>query len=379
VYKIPHSFAEFRAETGLNGKASNRGSNIALIDVAFQLYEGSFPTADADLQASLTVGLYDACTNWLKLKQTKSTVTGTLIKTTNKNLLRRRVAISKIAKACVNSLRNGHAIDSRKQSFNIRKVDMLAKGTSALQATPLSGDYGTERKTWLGSGKTVSIAGHFHASQETMDKLALSQGNFNGMSPTEYSAFLQKKPQHVLYFKKETRLTTMLDFGDDGLTYRPGTQQLLDCRLPVFNDDPMKFIGGLWMYAMDSYGNVFSMPVPDFETLKDLTEALKQNKAKISNFNHSSFNAGKEVICAGLIGFTDGYIRWIDNNSGHYKPTRDSLKDAVQFMADEGRNLRQLMVGAYHYSPTGKITSIEVHTVDHFLGGINTRGDIRTL
>jgi len=381
IYKIPTTFANFRANTGLNGKASKRGTNIRRIDIEFDNYETHFPNGSDQGNTQNTLDLYQACEHWLKLKQDKSAVTGVVIKTANKNLTRRRTAISEIAKQCVNALRNGKALDDRKASFQTRKVQMLAKGAERVQATPLSGSYGTERATWVGSGKTVSIAGHFHTTQQEMADIGMDQGNFNGMSKPEYSAFLQGKKQHVLYFKKDTRLTTIMDFGDGGLTLRPGVKNvLMDCLLPPFaigNSQP--FIAKLWMYAMDSYGNLFGMANPEFETLQALTQALGQNQLQISNFNHSSFNAGREVICAGLIGFHQGYVAWIDNNSGHYKPSRKSLKDAVEFMADEGRNLSQLRIGAYHYLPNGNIARIEVHTPQHYLINVDANGDIGTV
>lgn len=380
VIKIPIKFADFKASTGIKGKPSGRGANMALIDTAFEQYEGGFANNVFDADGALTLALYEACKNWLQLKQAKPTVTGKgIFKSTNTNLIRRRKEISEVAKHCVNALRNANKVDSRKASFDSRKITQLAKGKDKVQATPLSGDYVTERKTWLGSGKTVSIAGHFHASQGDLKNLALDQANFNGMDQNEYSAFLQKKSQHVVYFKKNTRVTCLMDFGDFGLTLRPGTKDLMDCELPAFNaQDYNTFIGKLWMYAMDEYGNLFSLPNPEFDTLKAMAGMLGQNSAKVTNFNHSTFNAGKDVICAGLIGISHGYINWIDNNSGHYKPTRASLKDAVEFMADEGRNLSQLRIGAYHYA-NGNITSIEVHTPQHFLSNVDAKGDVATL
>jgi len=378
--KITITFAQFRSDTGLNGKASKRGSNIKVVDSAFEAYEGGFAGADAQGRIDLTMNLYDACKNWLDKKRAKSSVTGVVFKTPNKNLLKRRTKIADVAKACVNSLRSDDRIKAQKASFETRKITTLAKGTDALQATPLSGDYGTERKTWVGSGRTVAIAGHFHTTQEDMQKLGLSQANFNGLSEQEYSEFLKKKKlKHVLYMGKDARLNVLLDFDDQGLTYKPNANNLVyvDCKLPAFDrTKTADFIAKLWMYAMDSYGNLFGSPVPTFEALKKVAGKMGQDPVKMTNFNHSTFNAGREVISAGLIGFTDGYIQWIDNNSGHYKPSRESLKDAVEFMEDEGRDLSQLRVGAYHYLPGGAIKSIEVHTLAHFLANIDAKGDV---
>ena len=46
-------------------------------------------------------------------------------------------------------------------------------------------------------------------------------------------------------------------------------------------------------------------------------------------FHHSSFTGGGAVKCAGMIGAKSGLITYIDNDSGHYKPSREQLKAFV--------------------------------------------------
>lgn len=42
-------------------------------------------------------------------------------------------------------------------------------------------------------------------------------------------------------------------------------------------------------------------------------------------FHHSSFLSGRQVRCAGMIKIIDGFVTFISNNSGHYKPGKANL------------------------------------------------------
>lgn len=46
--------------------------------------------------------------------------------------------------------------------------------------------------------------------------------------------------------------------------------------------------------------------------------------------NHSTFNAGNEVVCAGMLSITNAQLTMINNESGHYKPDQKNLFDCVQ-------------------------------------------------
>jgi hypothetical protein len=54
------------------------------------------------------------------------------------------------------------------------------------------------------------------------------------------------------------------------------------------------------------------------------------------DFNHSSLLSGKPVLCAGEIKINGaGQLTYIDNNSGHYKPDKNSLKLACRALMSE--------------------------------------------
>ena len=64
--------------------------------------------------------------------------------------------------------------------------------------------------------------------------------------------------------------------------------------------------------------------------------------------NHSSLNAGGDVISAGEIEFQAGQITYIDNASGHYKPTAKQVQNCVYSlrMADDA-DLSRLTVNVW--------------------------------
>ncbi|MBN82332.1 MAG: hypothetical protein CMJ70_19555 [Planctomycetaceae bacterium] len=64
-------------------------------------------------------------------------------------------------------------------------------------------------------------------------------------------------------------------------------------------------------YAVDVDLNIYSRPY--------------QNEGDDLAIHHSSYLAGKAVLCAGMIIIDDGKLLHIDNESGHYKPSTSNL------------------------------------------------------
>lgn len=56
------------------------------------------------------------------------------------------------------------------------------------------------------------------------------------------------------------------------------------------------------------------------------------NKNKFFEFYHSSFFSAKPGYCFGMIKIAAGKITYIDNRSGHYKPNREHLVNAVDLL-----------------------------------------------
>jgi len=54
---------------------------------------------------------------------------------------------------------------------------------------------------------------------------------------------------------------------------------------------------------------------------------------RVGNLHHSSFVSGDAVRCAGMIGVENGKVTWVDNDSGHYQPTTQHLRNFVNHLA----------------------------------------------
>ena len=64
--------------------------------------------------------------------------------------------------------------------------------------------------------------------------------------------------------------------------------------------------------------------------------------------NHSSLNAGNDVISAGEIEFLNGRITYISNESGHYKPSARDLQNCVRSLHDaDDADFSQIMINCW--------------------------------
>jgi hypothetical protein len=143
---------------------------------------------------------------------------------------------------------------------------------------------------------------------------------------------------HVTFLNKLARLEFLV-IPDPNL-YSSSLRPLVDAnaRTPHDNQDTSFGAPVAEMYAMDSYGNLF---VKDARSLTDG-----------GMWNHSSFNAGNPVVCAGMILIRQGRLDHIDSASGHYQPDAVALRAAVKHLRNEGvviTNTRVTVHGAGSY------------------------------
>jgi hypothetical protein len=62
--------------------------------------------------------------------------------------------------------------------------------------------------------------------------------------------------------------------------------------------------------------------------------------------HHSTFVAGAEVLCAGeLAANREGYLTYVSNWSGHYRPSKEHLLHFVAFLAERGVGLAGVTCG----------------------------------
>jgi hypothetical protein len=62
------------------------------------------------------------------------------------------------------------------------------------------------------------------------------------------------------------------------------------------------------------------------------------------SFKHSSYFDGKRALFAGGIVIRDGWLKYVNNTSGHYKPTRLELVDCLQVLQAKGVRLEKVLV-----------------------------------
>lgn len=62
------------------------------------------------------------------------------------------------------------------------------------------------------------------------------------------------------------------------------------------------------------------------------------------SFYHSCYLEGRELLCTGCITVVDGELRYINNWSGHYQPSRQQLSLAVQALQAQGVDISNVTV-----------------------------------
>lgn len=145
----------------------------------------------------------------------------------------------------------------------------------------------------------------------------------------EFMGMISQRSE-VNFVRKTDRVSKFLTWCEGGLFYK---------------QDGMPYTSaGHEIYAMDKYGNLITMPIGVFYSKN--TRVYDGNGD--AQHNHSSLNAGADVISAGEIEFQAGRIIYISNESGHYKPKARQLQNCVNSLnvADEA-DLSQLKVNVW--------------------------------
>ena len=71
---------------------------------------------------------------------------------------------------------------------------------------------------------------------------------------------------------------------------------------------------------------------------------------------HSAYLSGNEVLCTGCLTIVDGELTYIDNSSGHYAPSIQQLKLAIESLVALGINVNRVTVGCIN-PKTGEIVT----------------------
>ena len=149
------------------------------------------------------------------------------------------------------------------------------------------------------------------SSSEYEDIVAMVEAN-------QYLGPVSQKSE-VNFVRKTDRVSKFLAWCENGLFYK-------QAGVPHTSN-------GHELYAMDKYGSLITMPVGLFFSK---TTRVYDGTGDAQH-NHSSLNAGADVISAGEIEFLNGKITYISNESGHYRPKARQLQNCVNSLnvADE--------------------------------------------
>lgn len=140
-----------------------------------------------------------------------------------------------------------------------------------------------------------------------------------------------------------TKYLSPLDSQSMTLTFRGGK---LMRRVAPGPDQPP----GKWqLEPYDTTGNTDTMHGKDSEVgqaLYVLTRGgtLLSAPGKIGEMHHSSLVAGTDVAGAGMMRVEQGKIRSITNNSGHYRPSAEYLRNVLQVFQRNHVNLEEVEV-----------------------------------
>lgn len=325
-------------------KRCGRGDELKKIDL--RLRQATPLDADNRKAGNQLIALLSALNLWLAAKAEKHG------EAPSENVIARRKIVGQLHVEVLQELKarfpddGGEeaalAIAKRSASYARHKADGAAKGLKSLED-----GYSNERASFLskkpGFAKhdlTAEPSGSFVKS--TMD--ARESAGFNAMASPELKELIGRKKfsklkldefvelwqtidkekagaigneAHVHLLRKNERISRFLTWAERGLFYKqPGVPYTTP------NDSPD-------LYAMDRYGNLITISAKLYLDLNS-GNFTTQARALMAQHNHSSLNAGADVICAGMIAFAQGRITYIDNCSGHYKPTPRHVQNCVR-------------------------------------------------
>lgn len=261
---------------------------------------------------------YVACARWLKKHQKGMTQKKWEIKT-EATLTRLR---NDIEEAWNPSFRNAMTrYHQRKEEHGEKDVEGGFK--------KLSKGYNLERKTYLAKKKRITP---FSASL-----LSNKVDNLENLSKGKYEKLGEENDTVRMYFcNRESRMRFLAQWVVD--RWKDVHGQSLHTQMG-YQGNPLGSDLECHMYAMDRYGNLFvAYDNAGFgqKVLNKATNAKREGREfRGGQFNHSSFCAGREIICAGTVFFWKGQLIHIDNSSGHYKPTRQNLWNAVNILVND--------------------------------------------
>lgn len=291
--------------------------------------------AGADPQHEVVCARYvmSACSSWLDRKGTKTT----------DNAEQRRRAVHKLSKQVLRLLR-WHQDPAWRAAWDAFESNKSNKqGGAAAELRELQGAFAREAAKPKGEarmgatmvGKGLNFDGHRSLDEFRLrvERIADTKTDLEELTDAEYQQieallFEWKGKQmldglgdpmfvvkELVYMNKDERIESMLVPRDHALFTATGG------RFSTVQEPRKRMI-----YAVDEYGNFYA------------------GRGEGGVMNHSSFNRGKGVLCAGEIQARNGVPMFLSNGSGHYKPGTTQLRQAVSRLRDYGIPIDRMLV-----------------------------------
>lgn len=335
-----------KASTAVAGLASHlksRGSDMKAIDTGLARWDKYHSVGktgwDEGTRLAILSDLAHQCRQYLALKATKGTAISTHRKGVVKELL--------------------HACEAAQSFVGKRNAARTAGGPGVTKG--LEPGYAHERAQYTQAAKQHNPYSGTAMHEAQLNPAAMTTGAF-------VAAGAAGNVQQVEFMKRDERLQHLLVIRN-GLLYQNG--EPYSC--------PMKTGAGYVAllaatFAMDRYGNLFSKPT---------AQASKANL----RFNHSTYLAGREVLCAGTLTCKDGHLLKMTNLSGHYRPDAHALRQALMAIGAEGVDLSIVAVDGFGcvvgngyatattFVATGPLAPAD--WIHPFVAGVSGGGDTR--
>lgn len=187
----------------------------------------------------------------------------------------------------------------------------LPNGTGGSERVPVRGFVNRYGGEWL---KHIDPAGREHGAELFEEwKRSAESAEREGKSFPNYFYWLEGKSlgdldfslvRHKHYHNPEQR---KVSFSPDGIAFAPLYSQK---EAPHFIDPQRGDSDRRYHYMVDEKG--------------DLT--IHETGV------HTGVNRGANAITAGMIEFRDGRIKYMDNNSGHYRPSKENLEAGIRVL-----------------------------------------------
>lgn len=338
------------------------GGNLAKVLAALEAYDDNKNSPQLAIKESLLYNLWKQCNKRIKLKMVKEGTkkgTGTLYVT-------RKTAVQNLAQEALNELT---AISPRAsqalQMYDIRKRMNGPQGN--LQE--LRPGYRVERQLYMNSGKSsgMVLSGTIlHGQLDNRQNLSqpnqkqfnkvLGNKTFDTLTPDQAlrleKIYVGAQETHVSYLNKIARMKFLVSPDINGALCDLNDAPISMTGMTDFNNNYY-----LCPYVMDKYGNLYIYNKTNTGVGVSVVSRQGDNYTYTNPnlvWNHSSFLAGADVLCAGClhIGYSvatgavaPGILSAIDNSSGHYKPTRDHLQRCILQLESDGVDVSQVRVG----------------------------------